>query len=212
MQGEKVPKAQLRAAARVIKLSKQETPHTETPPKVRAGADANVINSFSVCTSAPRAPVCGRRIGLSPLELSSPTGRIPGIIPAAALPWGHITASEESWDECRGTWIKASGRALLLPPRWHCTKSKQVMKPKHSTRFNLPDIRIQMTFPTSLRSSVWPLIYSLLGNCFCCSQSTNPPSLPVPNSHVLLTHQTPPQQQHTVNVVSNPKSLCCAPC
>lgn len=26
---------------------------------------------------------------------------------------------------------------------------------------------------------------SVVGNCFCCFQSTKPPSLPVPNSHVL---------------------------
>lgn len=195
MQGEKVPKAQLGATTWVIKFSQQETPHIESPPKVRADADAKVINRFSFCTSAPRVPVCGRRIGLRPLELSSPTGRMPGIIPPAAVPWEHISASEESWDECRGTWTKVSRKALLLSPRWHCTKSKQVMKPDHSACFSLPDMRIQMRFPTSPPSSVWPVILQPareLPLLFSIHKTSFSPCPQQPRA--VNTHQTPPQE------------------
>lgn len=96
------------------------TPHVETPPKVRASDDTNVINSLNFCTSAPRAPGCGRKVGPTLWELSSHTGRTSGTIPPATLPWELLTAVEESWDGYKGTWIKGSRRVLLISPSWHC--------------------------------------------------------------------------------------------
>lgn len=139
------------------------TPHVDTPPKVREGADINVINSLNFCTSAPRAPAYWRRVGLRPWELSSPTGRTPGIIPPAALPWEHITASEGSWDGHRGTRIKGSRRVLLLSPSWHCTTAKEALKPNHSACFSLPGTRIRIRSPPSPPSSAWPVILQPAG-------------------------------------------------
>lgn len=159
MQGEGVPKSPTRSNGLGYNIFQAGcTPHVETSPKVRAGADTNVINSLNFSASAPRAPVCGRRIGLRPWEVSSPTGRMPGTIPPAVLPWEHITTAEESWDGCRGTRMKGSRRVLLLSPSWHCTKAKQAMKPDHSACFSLPGIRIQIKSPPSPPSSVWPVV------------------------------------------------------
>lgn len=155
MQAERVPKSPTQSNSLGYNIFQAGCiPHVETPPKVRVGADTNVINSLNFCASAPRAPGCGRRIGLRP------TGRTPGITPPAALSWEHISVAEESWDGCRGTWTKGSGRVLLLSLR---TKAKQAMKPDHSARFSLSGIKIQLRSPPSPPSSVWPVVLQPAG-------------------------------------------------
>lgn len=92
-------------------------------------------------------------------------------------------------------------------------KSKQVMKPDHSARFSLPDIRIQMRFPKSPPSSVWPVILQPAGELpllFSIHKTSISPCPQQPRAG--NTHQTPPQERlHLGRDVETHTVMCQTP-